>query len=79
MQYCNVSLGNLTAAQANLLFRSRMIWRDIASWIGLYSLGSYLNADPAFLDTIKDKITNLPLEYITVLRTYFGDAAADEY
>lgn len=79
MQYCNVSLGNLTAAQANLLFRSRMIWRDIASWVGLYSMVSYLDGDPSLLATIKDKIMDIPLEYINVLRTYFGDAAADKY
>ena len=70
---------NLTSGQMNLLFRMRIIWRDIATWIRSYLVSVYQDSDPKLKQTIIDKLYNVPTEYVTVLRLFFGDIIAEEY
>lgn len=70
---------NLTSGQMNLLFRMRIIWRDIATWIRSYLVSVYQNSDPELKQNIIDKLYNVPMEYVTVLRLFFGDMVANEY
>lgn len=70
---------NLPLGQMNLLFRARIIWRDIATWTRAYLVGTYLDSDPEFKQAVMEKINNLPLEQGGVFRLYFGDQSAEEY
>jgi hypothetical protein len=67
----------LTSGQMNLLFRLRIIFRDIATWLRGYLLS--LNSDPELKQAILEKLNILPIEYGNVLRLYFGDKAAEEF
>ena len=66
---------NITSGQMNMLFRLRIIFRDIATWIRAY----LVSTDPELKQAIKEKLNNLPIEYGNVLRLYFGDNAAKEF
>lgn len=70
---------NLTSGQMNLLFRMRIIWRDIATWIRFYLVSVYENSDSELKQNIINKLYNVPTEYVTVLRMFFGDMIAEEY
>ena len=65
----------LTTGQMNLLFRLRIIFRDIATWIRAY----LVSTDPELKQVIMEKLNNLPIEYGDVLKLYFGDNAAEEF
>ena len=69
----------ITPAQMNLLFKSRIIWRDIATWLRAYLVYVFLNSDPELKQAVIDNLNSLPKAFGNVLRIYFGDVAADEY
>ena len=70
---------NLTAGQLNLLFRLRIIWRDIATWMGAYLSYAFLNSDPELKQAAANKLTDLPITYANVFRLYFGNEVADKH
>lgn len=70
---------NLTPGQLNLLFRLRMIWRDIATWMRAYLVYVFLDADPELIQSAKEKLMELPITYANIFRLYFGDAMADQH
>jgi len=70
---------NLTAGQINLLFRLRVIWRDIATWMRAYLVYVFLESDPQLKQAAAKKLTDLPIAYANVFRVYFGDEIADQH
>ncbi|QAT42260.1 hypothetical protein [Aminipila luticellarii] len=70
---------NLTTGQLNLLFRLRVIWRDIATWMSTYLEYVFLSSDPNLIQSAKDKLYALPVTYANIFRLYFGDAMADQH
>lgn len=70
---------NLTTGQLNLLFRLRMIWRDIATWMRAYLVYTFLDSDSELKEAAAQKLTDLPIKYADVFRIYFGDEIADEH
>lgn len=70
---------NLTSGQMNLLFRLRMIWREIATWMNAYMVYVFLNSPQELQQTAANKLTDLPIAYANVFRIYFGDEVADEH
>jgi len=59
---------NITSGQMNMLFRLRIIFRDIATWIRAY----LVSTDPELKQAIKEKLNNLPIEYGNCFKTLFG-------
>ena len=70
---------NLTSGQISLLFRLRMIWRDIATWMNAYMVYVFLDSAPELQQAAAKKLTDLPIAYANVFRIYFGDEVADEH
>jgi len=70
---------NITPEQMNLLFRIRIIWRDIATWMRAYLIYTFLNSDPVLKQAAAEQLNNLPTAYRNVFKQYFGDKVADEY
>ena len=68
---------NIVTGQMNLIFRGRMLWRDMAMWLTIYMFalfGGYPN-----VQTIADQIYKLPFEYGNVMKLIFGDKVSDDY
>lgn len=68
---------NIVTGQMNLIFRGRMLWRDMATWLTMYMLalyGGYPN-----LQALADQIYKLPLEYGDFMKLIFGDKISDDY
>ncbi|HML37688.1 MAG TPA: hypothetical protein PKA19_09760 [Bacillota bacterium] len=62
--------------QMNMIFRARMLWRDLATWMTIYLVslyGGYPNQS-----AISQKLYDLPLEYGNFLKFIFGDGTAEE-
>lgn len=67
----------LTTGQMNLIFRARMLWRDIGTWLTIY-MSSLFSGFPN-LQAITNKLYRIPLEYGNILRTFFGDRVSEDY
>ncbi|MEL7655100.1 MAG: hypothetical protein AAGU75_04225, partial [Bacillota bacterium] len=64
---------NITPGQMDLLFRLRMIWRDIATWMNIYLIYVFLDAGPELQQAAAIKLADLPVAYANIFRIYFGD------
>ena len=75
--YCE--LRNQFQGESNIVFRGRIIWRDIATWIRAYLVYVYLESDPELQQLVVDKLMSVPDEFSDMLRLFFGDKAAEDY
>lgn len=67
----------LVTGQMNFIFRARMLWRDLATWMTIYmvsALGGYPNQA-----ALTARLYELPLEYGNFLRLVYGQIPAEEY
>lgn len=78
MRFKNETSGPFTLpGQINFIFRSRMLWRDLVTWMSIYmvsTLGGYANQA-----AVAARMYELPLEYGNFLKLVFGDMPAEEY
>lgn len=70
---------SLTSGQMILLFKLRMIWRDIATWTKVYLDYVFLDSDPELKQAAAEKLTDLPISYANIFRIYFGDQVAVQH
>ncbi|WP_312648875.1 hypothetical protein [Aminipila sp.] len=63
----------------NIVYRGRIIWRDIATWLSTYLIAKNLQGDTELLEQIKDKLLRIVEDFGSLMRTFFGDKAADDY
>ena len=63
--------------QMNLIFRARMLWRDMASWLRAYMVSLYGGVGNA--EAVSKRLNMLPVEYGNILRVYFGDQITNQY
>jgi hypothetical protein len=63
----------------NIVFRGRILWRDIATWIRLYLAAVSLQADPELEEEVANKLLNLPVEFGNMIRVFFSDKISDDY
>lgn len=68
---------NSITGRMNLIFRARMLWRDLATWMTIYLVSVHGNYDNQ--DAIRNKLYELPLEYGNFLKLVFGDVQTEEY
>lgn len=74
---CEIPISNIISGQSNLVFRARMLWRDMATWLTIYMFslyGGYGNHD-----LIEAKLYQVPLEYGHVMKLIFGDRVSEDY
>ena len=68
---------NFITAQMNFIFRARMIWRDLATWLRSYKVSLYGGVGNT--DELNRRIFQIPPEYGNILRVFFGDQATEQF
>ena len=79
MRYCESPNQDMLHAEDNLVFRGRILWRDIATWLRAYLVYLYLGTDQKLKELVKDKLMSLSEESGSLMRVFFGDRIADDY
>jgi ribosomal protein S10 len=67
---------NFITSQINFLFRTRMLWRDLATWLRSYKATIYGGLGNE--NAISQRLFQLPVEYGNILRVFFGDQATQQ-
>jgi hypothetical protein len=68
---------NIYSGELNLIFRTRMFWRDLATWLRSYLVSLYGNLQ--ITDEISIRLHELPTDYANILSLFFGDKITEEY
>jgi len=68
---------NYITGQMNFIFRARMIWRDLATWLRSYKVSLYGGVGNT--DQISQRLFQIPLEYGNILRVFLGDQATEQF
>lgn len=68
---------NMLTGQMNLVFQSRMLWRDLATWLNTYMTTIYGGLGNH--DAIGEKLYRLPLDHGAILKLAFGDQEIEYY
>ncbi|QHI71768.1 hypothetical protein [Aminipila terrae] len=63
----------------NIVYRGRILWRDIATWLSTYLMVKTLQGEDVLLEQIKNKLLRIVAEFESNIRTFFGDKAADDH
>lgn len=63
----------------NIVFRGRILWRNLSTWLNTYLIIKTLKADAELEAVIVDKLLSISADFVNLVRTFFGDKAADEY
>jgi hypothetical protein len=65
------------SAQMNFIFRARMLWRDLATWLRDYMVSLY--GGIGNVEAVSDRLYAIPMDYGNMLRLTFGDQVAEQY
>lgn len=68
---------NYITGQMNFIFRARMLWRDLATWLRSYKVSLYGGVGNT--DELSRRLFRIPLEYGNNLSVFFGDPATEQY
>ena len=68
---------NYITSQINFLFRARMLWRDLATWLRSYKVSLYGGVGNT--DELSQHLFRLPTEYGNIFRVFFGDQATVQF
>jgi hypothetical protein len=68
---------NYITAQMNFIFRARMLWRDLATWLRSYKVSLYGGVGNT--SELSQRLFQIPLEYGNILKVFFGDQAAEQF
>ena len=77
IEECGHQLRNITPGEMNLIFRARLIWRNLSTWMLIYLaslFGNYGNQQE-----IRDQIYTIPADYVNVMKMVFGEQVAEHY
>ncbi len=77
--FCEFKDRNCLSVADNIIFRGRIVWRDIATWIRIYLVSVYYGADQELQEMILEKLLSIPAEFGDMLSTFFGDGVTYEY
>jgi hypothetical protein len=68
---------NYITGQMNFIFRARMLWRDLATWLRSYKVSLYGGVGNT--DSLSQRLFRIPLEYGNILRVFFGDQSTEQF
>lgn len=68
---------DIITGQMNFIYRARMLWRDLATWITIYLVSTY--GGYGNQEAISERLYELPLEYGNFLKLVFGDIPTEGY
>ena len=67
---------NYITSQMNFIFRARMLWRDLATWLRSYKVSLYGGVGNT--DELSQRLFRLPAEYGSILRVFFGNQTTEQ-
>ncbi|QHI73603.1 hypothetical protein [Aminipila terrae] len=67
----------IPSSQMNLIFESRIIWRDLANWIRAYLVSVY--AGFGNKTAVEEKIKSILLKNTNIISLIFGEQSAEQY
>lgn len=68
---------NYITGQMNFIFRARMIWRDLATWLRSYKVSLYGGVGNS--EELSERLYRIPLEYGNILKVFFGDQVTEQF
>jgi hypothetical protein len=68
---------NYITAQMNFIFRARMLWRDLATWLRSYKVSLYGGVGNS--EELSQRLFRIPQEYGNILRVFFGDQPTEQF
>jgi hypothetical protein len=68
---------NYITGQMNFIFRARMLWRDLATWLRSYKVSLYGGVGNT--DELSQRLFRIPVEYGNMLRVFFGDESTEQF
>ncbi|MHC1723176.1 MAG: hypothetical protein AB9836_08240 [Aminipila sp.] len=63
----------------NIVFRGRVLWRNLSAWLNRYLIVKTLKADGELEAVVIDRLHSVTGNFTDLIRTFFGDKAADDY
>ncbi|MDD2218412.1 MAG: hypothetical protein PHX63_08305 [Eubacteriales bacterium] len=72
-----VQIPDYITPQANFIFRARMLWRDLATWLRSYKVSLFGGIGNT--DVLSERLFQLPSEYGNILRVFFGDQNTEAF
>ncbi|WP_312649093.1 hypothetical protein [Aminipila sp.] len=72
-----LDFSSIPTSQVDLVFESRTIWRDLATWIQSYLVSVF--AGFGNQDSIEVKLKGIALEFGNILSTVFGGEIGEQY
>lgn len=68
---------NYITAQMNFIYRARMLWRDLASWLRAYKVS--LHGGLGNIEAVSQRLYRIPLEYGNILRVFLGENNVEQF
>lgn len=65
------------SAQMNFIFRARLLWRDLATWLRAYKVSLYGGVGNT--EALSQRLYQIPMEYGNILKVFVGDEATEQY
>lgn len=67
---CEMPQDAVLSGRVNLIFRARMLWRDIGTWLAMYMISLYGGLPN--LQSIASKLYKAPLDYGNILKYFLA-------
>lgn len=68
---------NAIPAQMNLILQAGATWKDLAAWMRAYMISTFEGLNDQ--ETIRERLSKIPMELGNVLGIYFGDQISNTY
>lgn len=68
---------NYITGQMNFIFRARMLWRDLATWLRSYKVSLYGGVGNT--EELSERLFRIPLEYGNILKVFLGDQPTEQF
>lgn len=65
------------SAQMNFIFRARLLWRDLATWLRAYKVSLYGGVGNT--EALSQRLYQIPMEYGNILKVFVGDEVTEQY
>lgn len=63
----------------NIVYRGRILWRDLATWLVTYLIAKTSQGETELLEQITDKLFRIVEDFEGNIRTFFGEKAAEDH
>lgn len=64
------------SGRMNFIFRARMLWRDLSTWLSVYMVSLLSNVGNT--EAINKRLYSVPSEYESILSSFFGNQVTEQ-